>query len=124
MESIILLTFLTALISSIASYVDKHLMNLGISGKDYFYYMCFSMIPFSFIVIIVKIILGQFKFELKKRKYNFYFIYNVKARCNNRYSLKYKINLKDIAFVDDRLDVLRKAEEKGIKAYHRSSFTD
>lgn len=49
-----------------ASYVDKHLMNLGISGKDYFYYMCFSMIPFSFIVIIVKIILGQFKFELKK----------------------------------------------------------
>ena len=40
------------------------------------------------------------------------------------YSKKYKIDLKDMVFVDDRLDVLRKAEEKGIKAYHRSSFTD
>lgn len=40
------------------------------------------------------------------------------------YSLKYKIDLKDIVFVDDRLDVLRKAEEMGITAYHPSSFTD
>lgn len=40
------------------------------------------------------------------------------------YSKKYKIDLKDIVFVDDRLDVLRKAEELGITAYHPSSFTE
>ena len=40
------------------------------------------------------------------------------------YSKTYKINLEDIVFVDDRLDVLRKAEEMGITAYHPSSFTD
>jgi FMN phosphatase YigB (HAD superfamily) len=40
------------------------------------------------------------------------------------YSKKYKIDLKDIVFVDDRLDVLRKAEEMGITAYHPSSFTE
>lgn len=40
------------------------------------------------------------------------------------YSKTYKINLEDIVFVDDRLDVLRRAEEMGITAYHPSSFTD
>ena len=40
------------------------------------------------------------------------------------YSKTYKINLEDVVFVDDRLDVLRKAEEMGITAYHPSSFTD
>lgn len=40
------------------------------------------------------------------------------------YSKKLKKNLKDMAFVDDRLDVLRKAEELGIIAYHPSSFTE
>lgn len=36
----------------------------------------------------------------------------------------YNIDIKDVAFVDDRLDVLRKAEELGIIAYHPSSFTE
>ena len=40
------------------------------------------------------------------------------------YSKKYHIDLKDIAFVDDRLDVLRKAEELGITSYHPSSFME
>lgn len=34
------------------------------------------------------------------------------------------INIKDVAFVDDRIDVLRKAEELGICSYHPSSFTE
>ena len=34
------------------------------------------------------------------------------------------MDLNDIVFVDDRLDVLRKAEELGITAYHPSSFTE
>ena len=37
---------------------------------------------------------------------------------------KYNIDIKDTVFVDDRLDVLRKAEEMGITAYHPSSFTE
>lgn len=39
------------------------------------------------------------------------------------YSKKLNINVSDTVFVDDRLDVLRKAEELGIVAYHPSSFT-
>ncbi len=34
------------------------------------------------------------------------------------------INLNEVAFVDDRIDVLRKAEEMGIEAYHPSSFME
>lgn len=40
------------------------------------------------------------------------------------YSKKLNISLKDIVFVDDRMDVLRKAETLGITAYHPSSFTE
>lgn len=39
--------------------------------------------------------------------------------CNH-----FNISLKDVAFVDDRMDVIRKAEEMGITAYHPSSFVD
>lgn len=40
------------------------------------------------------------------------------------YSKKYYFNLKDAVFIDDRLDVLRKAEEMGITVYHPSSFME
>ena len=40
------------------------------------------------------------------------------------YSKHFNIPLSKMAFVDDRLDVLRKAEESGIIAYHPSSFTE
>lgn len=40
------------------------------------------------------------------------------------YSKKLNISMDDIIFVDDRLDVLRKAEELGITAYHPSSFME
>lgn len=36
----------------------------------------------------------------------------------------YEIDIKDVVFVDDRIDVLRKAESLGIKSYHPSSFTE
>lgn len=39
------------------------------------------------------------------------------------YAKKLNINVSDTVFVDDRIDVLRKAEELGIVAYHPSSFT-
>lgn len=44
---------LTGFFSAISIYIDKHLINKGISRKDYFYYMCLSMIPFSIVTIII-----------------------------------------------------------------------
>lgn len=40
------------------------------------------------------------------------------------YSKKLNVSLDNIVFVDDRLDVLRKAETLGIVSYHPSSFTE
>ena len=40
------------------------------------------------------------------------------------FAKKYNWNIKETAFVDDRLEVLRDAELKGINAYHPSSFTE
>ena len=36
----------------------------------------------------------------------------------------FNIKKEDVAFVDDRLDVLREAEELGILLYHPSSFVE
>lgn len=58
------IVILSALMSTIGTYIDKHLVNKGISRKDYFYYMCLSMIPFSIIMIIVEIATNNFKLEL------------------------------------------------------------
>ena len=55
---------LNAFISMIAQYIDKHLVNKGITRKDYCYYMCLSMVPFSAAMIIIEIINGQAKFEI------------------------------------------------------------
>lgn len=59
----IIIVILTAFISTIAKYIDKHLVNKGITRKDYFYYMCLSMIPFATIMIAVEAINGNAKFE-------------------------------------------------------------
>lgn len=59
----ITIVVLNAFISTIAQYVDKHLVKKGITRKDYFYYMCLSMIPFAAIMIIIEAINGNAKFE-------------------------------------------------------------
>lgn len=60
----IVIIILTSLIHAIAVYIDKHLVNKGISRNDYFYYMCLSMIPFSFVMTIIEIVTKEFRFEL------------------------------------------------------------
>ena len=55
---------ITSLMSSIGTYVDKNLVNMGISRRDYFYYMCFSMVPFSLIMIAIEVYTNQFKFSI------------------------------------------------------------
>ena len=60
-----LIIFAAALSGAIGQYLDKKLVNMGISKKDYFYYMCLSMIPFSMIMIIVEIMTNQFKFTFE-----------------------------------------------------------
>lgn len=60
----IALVILNAFISTIAQYIDKHLVGkCGITRKDYFYYMCLSMIPFAAIMAVIETISGNVKFE-------------------------------------------------------------
>ena len=60
-----------------------------------------------------------------KRK-NMFFICStmLKPEVIIEYCKHYNININDVVFVDDRIDVLRKAETLGIIAYHPSSFTE
>lgn len=60
------------------------------------------------------------------KKENIIFISSTMMKPNViiEYAKKLDINLQDTVFVDDRLDVLRKAEELEIKAYHPSSFVE
>ena len=60
----IYIVVLAGIFGAIGQYLDKHLVNLGISRKDYFYYMCLTMIPFSILMVIIEYYTGQFKFEL------------------------------------------------------------
>ena len=55
MNHLLLIYFiiLAGIFSAIGQYVDKHLVNKGITRKDYFYYMCLSMIPLSIIMVII-----------------------------------------------------------------------
>lgn len=62
---LIYIVVLAGTFGAIGQYLDKHLVNIGISQKDYFYYMCFTMIPFSLIMVIVELYTGQLKFELR-----------------------------------------------------------
>lgn len=61
---IIYIIALAGLFGAIGQYLDKHLVNIGITRKDYFYYMCLTMIPFSVIMVIVEYYTNQLKFEL------------------------------------------------------------
>ena len=61
---IIYIIALAGLFGAIGQYLDKHLVNIGITRKDYFYYMCLTMIPFSIIMVIVEYYTNQLKFEL------------------------------------------------------------
>ena len=62
---LIILIILAALFGAIGQYIDKHLVNMGISRKDYFYYMCLSMLPFAGIMIAIEVATNQFKFSFE-----------------------------------------------------------
>ncbi len=57
--SIGLIIILAALITTIAMYIDKKIVNDGISRHDYFFYMCMTMVPFALIMCFIE----QIKFE-------------------------------------------------------------
>ena len=61
---LIYVVMLAGIFGAIGQYLDKHLVNLGIGRKDYFYYMCLTMIPFLIIMVIIEYYTGQLKFEL------------------------------------------------------------
>ena len=60
---LIYIVIIAGIFGAIGQYVDKHLVNIGISRKDYFYYMCFSMIPFSMIMVVIEFFTNKLKFE-------------------------------------------------------------
>lgn len=62
---LILIIISAALFVAIGQYIDKHLVNMGISRKDYFYYMCLSMLPFAGIMIAIEVATNQFKFSFE-----------------------------------------------------------
>lgn len=62
---LIILIISAALFGAIGQYIDKHLVNMGISRKDYFYYMCLSMLPFAGIMITIEVATNQFKFSFE-----------------------------------------------------------
>lgn len=61
---LIYVVILAGILGAIGQYLDKHLVNIGISRNDYFYYMCLSMIPYSIIMMIIEYFTNQLKFEL------------------------------------------------------------
>lgn len=61
----VVLIISAALFGAIGQYIDKHLVNMGISRKDYFYYMCLSMLPFAGIMIAIEVATNQFKFSFE-----------------------------------------------------------
>lgn len=61
---LIYVVILAGIFGAIGQYLDKLLVNKGISRKDYFYYMCLSMIPFSITMVIIEYFTKQLKFEL------------------------------------------------------------
>ena len=60
---LIYIVILAGIFEAIGQYLDKHLVNIGISRKDYFYYMCLSMIPFAIIMVIIEYYTKQLRFE-------------------------------------------------------------
>lgn len=63
MNEIITIMAITSIFNVISLHIDKHLLNIGINRKDYFYYMCLSMIPFALITLVIEIVFGNFKFS-------------------------------------------------------------
>lgn len=63
---------------------------------------------------------------LNIRRENVFFICStlLKPEVIIEYYKHYNIDIKQVAFVDDRIDVLRKAETLGIDSYHPSFFTE
>ena len=60
---LIYIVILAGIFGAIGQYLDKYLVNIGISRKDYFYYMCLTMIPFSIVMVIIEHCTNQLKFE-------------------------------------------------------------
>lgn len=58
------LILLSAALLSVGTYVDKMIIDEGISRSNYFYYMCLTMIPFSMCSLGMELVNGFFHFEL------------------------------------------------------------
>lgn len=62
--SFVSLILLSAAFSTIGTYIDKKIIDKGISKKDYFYFMCVTMIPFALISLFLELKTHTFRFEI------------------------------------------------------------
>ena len=60
----IFLILTSSIFTAVGSYLDKYLVNLGISRDDYFYYMSFSLVPFALIMMGIEYFSHALKFSL------------------------------------------------------------
>lgn len=60
---VIYVVILAGILAATGQFIDKYITNIGTSKSDYFYYMCLTMVPFSFIMVIVEYFTGQLRFE-------------------------------------------------------------
>jgi len=58
------LIFLSAILSAVGTYVDKKIIDKGISKQNYFYFMCLTMIPFAIISIVIELLTNNYKFNI------------------------------------------------------------
>jgi len=54
---------LGAFFNTIGTYIDKQIIDKGISKKNYFYFMSLTMIPFALISVLIEMKTKTFKFE-------------------------------------------------------------
>ncbi len=59
----LILIFAAALFGAFGQNIDKHLSNLKTTRKDYFYYMCVTMLPYSLIMVIIEVLNNTFYFD-------------------------------------------------------------
>lgn len=59
-----ILILLSSILSTIGTYIDKKIIDNGISKRNYFYYMCLSMIPFALLSLFLEYNAGIFNFTL------------------------------------------------------------
>ena len=98
----IYLIILASLLSAIGQCLDKHLVEMGINKKDYFYYTCLSVVPFSALMLILEYFTNNLRFEINVIPFIILIIgifFRYKKQCTVVSCLKYINPYEDSAYL-------------------------